>query len=785
MKRSILLLSLLLSIAGWSQNLSQTVRGTVTEKFTSNPVPAATVKITHSNGESYMTIAEADGTFRMPAVTVGRIQVEVNSLGYQPLRLNDIDLNATRETVLNIELMESTSELDEVTVVSSSAVQTNNEMISVSARTFAVEETQRFAGARNDVARMASKLPGVRNTNDAVNDIVIRGNSPNGLLWRLDDLDIPNPNHYGKNGQTGGPVSMLNNNVLRNSDFLTGAFPASYGNALSGVFDLQMRAGNNEKHEFLGQIGFNGVEAGAEGPLGTGSYLVNYRYSVLGLMAAMGFEFGTGSAVPEYQDLTFKVQQRLSSKASVNVFGLWGKSKIDFVRNDDDEDLYGETGINTYSRSQQAVMGINFYYKTSEASILQLTLGTGTIWDNDHLDSLDGMGGAHEYYGMDFRNTTYSANVHWSAHINSRNDLRIGVRNDIHQFDMLDSVYDYDEQRYVNPTNIANSTSLHQPYVEWQYRPSTRWTINSGIHAQILALNGAAIVEPRLGIEYALNEENSLSAAYGLHSQMAPVNIYYRNVSLPMGGSYQPNLDLNFQKSHHFVLGHAYTFSPTLRIKTEVYYQRLYDAIVEQNPSAFSLLNGGTFGGIPNAALNNAGEGRNYGAEISLEQYLRKGFYLFGSISIYNSEYLASDNVWRKGAFAGDYVANLAGGKEFVITKDQQAEKRHSITVDGSLTFAGGQRYTPVDIDASALEGRTVYDEDRAYVLQLPDYFRADLRVAYRIQGRRTTQEWAIDIQNLTNRRNVQNILFDPAAGELVEVYSIGMLPMFQYRIYF
>lgn len=784
MKKFFTLILLIGGLTTSAQNLGSMVRGQVVEQFSLSPLPGAVVTITLQDSSQFQVTTNSEGFFRLGNVQASRISITAEMMGYRSATHRDIDHNATRETVVQFELEETQQQIGEVQIVSNSVLRSNNEMVTTSARTFTIEESQRFAGARNDISRMAAKLPGVRNTDDAINDIVIRGNSPNGLLWRLDGLDIPNPNHYGKNGQTGGPVSMLNNNVLRNSDFLTGAFPASYGNALGGVFDLQMRNGNNETHEFIGQMGFNGLEFGAEGPLGNGSYLANYRYSVLGLMSALGMDFGTGTAVPEYQDFTFKVQQKLSPKLNFSTFGLWGKSKIDFVRTEEDQDLYGETSTNTYSRSQQAVLGMNFYYQLSSDSRLQLTLGTGTIWDTDHLDTLDGLGGAHAFYGMDFRNTTYSANLHWTLHVNHKNDIRAGVRNDVHEFDMLDSVYVWGDG-FVNPTNSADATTLHQPYIEWQYRPTTRITINSGLHSQYLSLNNQFTIEPRLGASYAIDESNTLNLAYGLHSQMPSVNIFFRNVPDGNGGSTQPNLNLDFQKSHHFVLGHSYSWSPTLRIKTEVYYQQLYDAIVAQNSSAFSLLNSGTFGGLPIDGLDNDGRGRNYGVEVAFEQFMNHGFYLFANASLYQSEYMGSDGIWRKGAYAGDYIANLSGGKEFILTKDPAATKRQSITVDAAFNISGGRRYTPVDLEASEALGRTVFDETQVFAKQLPTYHRIDLRVAYRIQGKRITQEWAIDVQNVINHRNIQNVLYDPAANEQVEVYAMGILPMVQWRIYF
>jgi hypothetical protein len=168
-----------------------------------------------------------------------------------------------------------------------------NEMAVVSARSFTIDETERYAGSLGDPSRMAANFAGVTSVSDQRNDIVIRGNSPLGLLWRLEGLEIPNPNHFGSIGTTGGPISMLNINHLTNSDFYTGAFPAEYGNALAGAFDIRMRNGNNQKHEFMGQMGFNGFELGAEGPFSSNSqasYMANFRYSTLEVLHA-GNEF--------------------------------------------------------------------------------------------------------------------------------------------------------------------------------------------------------------------------------------------------------------------------------------------------------------------------------------------------------------------------------------------------------------------------------------------------------------------------------------------------------------
>lgn len=249
------------------QTITQTVRGTVIDMQTLTPLPGANVILLNSDPIIGVS-ADENGRFRLENIPVGRIGIRVTFLGYKDVFMTSLDLLAGKELVLKIE-MEEVAIMSEEVVITANSEKDNpiNDMASVSARSFTVEETERFAGSRNDVSRMASNYAGVRGTDDSRNDIIIRGNSPSGLLWRLEGVDIPNPNHYGSTESTGGPVSILNNNQLANSDFMTGAFPAEYGNAISGVFDLKMRNGNDEKHEFLGQIGFNGFEFGAEGPI--------------------------------------------------------------------------------------------------------------------------------------------------------------------------------------------------------------------------------------------------------------------------------------------------------------------------------------------------------------------------------------------------------------------------------------------------------------------------------------------------------------------------------------
>ena len=378
-----------------AQYIAQSVRGQIIEKQTQTTLPGATVIILESN-PVIATTTDSKGYFLLKNIPVGRISLQISYIGYNTIILSNLNLSSGKELVLDIEMEEKIQTMDEVVITAVKNGETINRMASISARTFSVEESQRYAGARNDISRMAANYAGVCTSNDALNDIVIRGNSPAGLLWRLDGVDIPNPNHFGQIGATGGPVSMLNNNVLSNSDFITGAFPAEYGNAYSGVFDLKMRNGNYNKHEFLGQIGFNGFEFGAEGPVSrknNSSYLINYRYSTMAALQALGISVGTGKAVPNYQDLTFKLNFPTKNIGRITIFALGGISDINFLYSERDtteenNNVYAYKNRDVLSISKMGVIGLSHTYIMNNSTYSKLIIGASTMINENVVDSV-------------------------------------------------------------------------------------------------------------------------------------------------------------------------------------------------------------------------------------------------------------------------------------------------------------------------------------------------------------------------------------------------------------
>lgn len=793
MKRHLLFLPLILlfiSLTAMGQAPTQVIRGRVFDKQTQSPLIGATIKLTEGNRGS---VTDEEGYFRIEGVPVGRISLSVSYLGYEPILLSNLSLSSGKEMVLEIEMEEKVLEAQEVVITADQdKINTNNDMATVSARQFTIEEAERFAGARNDPARMASNFAGVQGTNDAVNDIVVRGNTPYELLWRLEGVDIPNPNHFGDFGATGGPVSALNTNLLANSDFFTGAFPADYGNAISGVFDLRMRNGNDEKHEFLGQIGFNGLEFGAEGPISKKnhfSYLASYRYSTLSIFNALGINFGTGTAIPYYQDFSFKLNFPSDHVGRITVFGLLSEDHLDLKADDlGDENLYISRRIDYSGQNKAAVAGISHTYLTGKNSYTKLTLAYTYGFNRDDVDSLSVVNDApHDFYNADQSEQKMFASFLYNLKLSHKNLMRAGMYGSRSWFAVADSVYRSSRDEFQVISSFDGGITLLQPYINWQYRPNDQLTFNGGIHTMILPYNQSVSFEPRLGVKYELTEKQQLSFGYGWHTFMAPAINYFRTAETEEGLLVYPNTDLGFVQSQQFVLGYDYNFSRILRLKIESYYQYLYDVVAEQSASSYSIVNqGGLATDATPDSLNNSGTGRNYGAELTFEKFLDKGFYFLITASVFDSKYKGSDGVLRNTAWNSHFITNYLAGKDFALNKNKSdARRRTELTADLKVTWAGGRWYTPVDVEQSLISGETKYMDELAFTERFPDYFRLDARIGFRMHGKQITQEWALDVQNVTNRKNPLYQRVDLSTGDVQTINQLGVFPVLQYRIQF
>ncbi|EOZ97842.1 TonB-dependent receptor [Indibacter alkaliphilus LW1] len=774
----LILMALLVTFQASAQTLTQTVRGKVTDHITKSPIPGANVMVLGSD-PLIGAVTDGSGDFRITQVPVGTHTLRIGFIGYKDVILAQVQVNSGKETVLTIVLEEEINQMNEVVVSATEKERTINDMVTVSGRTFSVEETRKYAAAINDPGRMATSFAGVVGADDGNNNISIRGNNPNALLWRMEGIDIPNPNHFAASGAAGGGVAILSAQLLDNSDFITGAFPAEYGNALSGVFDLNLRKGNNEKREFTVQASLLGTDIAVEGPFSKnyrGSYLINYRYSTLSMLAGLGVPLG--DFVTNFQDLSFNFFLPTGKKSTVTVFGFGGLS--DQNRNALLDSLSWQTEfdrMNSNFFSNTGAVGIKHAYILNKSNFLQTTvLASGSnMGDKYGLLNRDYMNEERFYSEFGQSKITFSSVL--NTKISPKYSLRSGVFLNQLYYNVLEQGYGGNAGQMQTHIDAKGSTQSVQAFSQLNVRASQRLTLNFGVHYLQLILNNSTAVEPRFSASYALDEKQRINLGYGLHSQVQPLGTYFAQVEED-GVITFPNKDLKLSRSHHLVLGYDRSLNPYLRMKIETYYQHLYDIpVIPGVNQTTSILN--QEWSLMTDHLVNTGFGKNYGAEFTLEHFTYRDFYFLLSTSFYRSQYKTEENLWRNTRFNGRYNLAFTAGKEY------HWKKNRSFGINLRTIYGGGLWNTPIDLEASIVQGGTVLVESLAFTEQNPAYFRTDVRVSLKRNRPKSTRTVALDVQNATNRKNVFGRYFEPMDGSINTVYLVPLIPVLSYRVEF
>jgi hypothetical protein len=772
--------------SSFSQTLTQVVKGTVIDRDSRMPLEYANVVVQGTDPVLGATTDE-QGNFRIEGVPVGRATLAVQYVGYESALLSEVKVTSAKEVVVTVEM---TEKISEVVVIESEGEkgEARNEMAAVSTRQLSIAETNRYAGGWGDPSRMASNFAGVVSNNDQRNDIVVRGNSPVGVLWRMDGVDIPNPNHFTTNGTSGGGISMLNNNTLENSDFMTGAFPSEYGNATSAVFDLRMRKGNMDSREYLVGFGPNGIEFGAEGPFVKGkpmSYLINYRLSSMKLITKTGLLNWVGG-VPNFSDLNFKFHFQLKN-GYISAFGLGGGSSIEF-KADRDTTQWVEPSdrINELFGSRMAVGGITYMHLFNSKTFLRTTFvssGAQSVFREDSLSTLLNEFPDSRVSMAEGRNSVSMMLNHKAS---ARHTFRTGIIASHLWYDMKMADYvNVPSTEEVELFGYQGGTLLAQAYGAWKYRLNEALTLNLGVHGTFLMLDHQWSAEPRASLTWQVRPRHSLALGLGRHSRMLPAGIYFGQALNPYTGSlYRPNTGLDFIRSDQAVLTYDFRIADHLRLKVEGYAQRLYAVpITGGMPTSFSGLNlGSDFDNIVSSEwLLSEGKGRNLGTELTLERFFSEGYFFLLTGSLYDSRYQGSDEVWRNTSFNGNFACNVLAGREFTLGK----RKRNVLNVSTTVMYAGGRRLIPIDLEASRAAGATVLVLDQAYSEQAENYFRTDLRLAFRNNQKKFSHEIAFDLRNLFNTQNYFRRDYNPETDRIEYEPSLGLFPMVFYRFEF
>ncbi len=775
MKKLVLALLFLGIFSGFAAGQpTQTIRGVVRDR--SSEVPLRSVSVAVSGAPSSLNAStDSLGRFAIPGVPVGRYDIQATLMGYQPAISKEILVTSARETFVEIWMTESAEALDAIVVTPQiDKAEPLNYMALASARVLSVEEASRYAGGFDDPARLASSFAGVTGSMGN-NGIVVRGNSPVYFQWKMEDVEIPNPNHFADvTAFGGGGLTALSSHVLGNSDFFTGAFPAEYGNALSGVFDVNMRRGNNRKMENTFQIGPLGIDLASEGPFkkdGDASYIFNYRYSTLALLSPLMPEDADGT---QYQDLSFKLN---FPTRKAGTFSLWGIGLVDrsgqTAETDPADWVYLQDMEDQDVKQYMGAAGLSHKIAAGKGAYLKTTLAATVGGLDMHTERMDAAAELKPQNVIKNTNWNFVFTSALNKKFNSWHTNRTGVRITGLQYDMLlEEAYDGQSIRTV--ADQSGFSTLLQAYSSSSLQLSDAWTFNVGVNAQWLTLNDSYAIEPRAGLRWTFRPGQSIGVSYGMHSRMEMLNYYF---SGPAGQ--QINKDIDFTRAHHIVLSYDYTIGRDYHLKIEPYYQLLYDVPILPGTS-FSLINLQSDWFITDR-LENSGKGMNYGVDLTFEKYVSRGFYYMFTASVFESKYRAGDGVWHSTRFNRNYAVNLLAGKEWMTGRRDQ----NTFGANFRITYQGGDRYSPVDDAASTAAGDVVYDDTKAFSEQLGPAFLCHFTVNYRINRAKTSHEFALKVLNATNYKDYYGHRYNFRTHSAEPEREAIMIPNISYKIQF
>ncbi len=800
---------LILASMIFGQNLTQTVRGTLLDEDSKMPLIGANVIIVNSN-PLVGAATDENGNFKLGNIPIGRIALKLSYLGYENAVIPNIVVNSGKEVVLNLTMQESAVKMDAVVVtVNKNKGEALNDMAMISARSISPEQTSLYAGGFNDPSRIVSNFAGVTSTQDGSNDIIVRGNSPKYMQWRLEGEQITNPNHFADQSSAGGSISTLNNNILATSDFYTGAFAPEYGDVLSGVYDVKLRTGNNEKMEAVFGFGLIGTDLTLEGPFKKGyggSFLVNYRYSTVSLLNKMGLVDVKG--ILNFQDAAFKVVLPTKKMGVFSLYGLGGASNFTFEditpalwETPGDRFMFADIKEDYKKQAHLLNTGINHTLSLNDNSYIRTALTYANegvdddIFEAKFIKIRDTKGEflrdsvvnrALNFTGR-LSKPTYRGSVTYNNKINARHKIQIGTKYTLFAYDFNQSQLQNNTTNRVTLVDFKENIATIRNFVSWKYKINEDLTMVSGFHNMNVLYNKKSTFEPRLAINWKLNNTSSFNVGYGNHSNMEAIHHYFAKVKQPNGTITEPNKDLDLLKAHHFVVGYEKRFSKNMMVKIEAYYQDLYNLPVEnKDTSYYATINEGLeFRYID---LVNKGKGKNYGVELTLEKFLSNNYYFLINTSIYQSKYTALEGIERNTLYNGNYLVNFLFGKEFV---NLGKKKNQTLGLNLKAFAGGGRKIIPLLRDGQGKvavdpANNQFWDYKKAYQNDIDDLYTIIASVSYKWNKRRTTHELFLNIDNLTNTKGRITEFYDAdkpnSTGNLTQ---FGIFPNLMYRVYF
>ena len=758
----------ILSQESLAQEQTGIIRGRITDEVTALPITEAHVSVV---GNDLVSVSDSEGKFRIEDLGVGRYTIIISHAAYVPQKTEAI-VKSGKETVVDFKLKSSVLVLDEVTVENSPGITLSKGLDAVS---LDMEATNRIPANFFDPVRLTTSFPAVVASNDQANHLVVRGNSPNTVAWRLEGMTIVNPNHTTNAGtladlpvQAGGGVNILSGQMLGNSNFVASPFDADLGNGWS-VFDLKYRDGNNESWETTLQASLVGFDVAEEGPVGNGSILANYRYSFVGLLTAAGIDFG-GESI-SFQDLSFNYVIP-SEKGQWKLFGLGGVSKNDFEPSTDPQEWEFDKDSRRISYGgNTGAIGSTWERNLNESSSLRFSAMYSTTEQSRDYTETDTFASAATGEGAEDININQgilSTRLEWRKRIENL-VLRIGSLSDYHTGTIDQLTYNESLTAITNTFNNDLTGWNLQPFVNFSLSVNQTGLLETGLRYSYFSFNGTSSLEPRIRISSNISEKVRFQIGYAKNSRLQTLSTYLLN---PF------NESLGLSKSTLISLALRTEINEYSSVRGEIFIQN-QDEIPAVPLTRVNIAN--FFDELPVFFFENIGEARNIGFETTYEKRMHNGLYLLAGGSIYNSQYFFN-NQWVDGRFDGDFTLNFTIGGE---SGKEKGEKYRTLNYNARFLYLGGFNVSPIDLQVSMNTRTSVVDYNSLYTIPLDNYVRLDLSVSMRVNKAGSSRIIGLDIQNALNKENPYINYYDVRKGEERFLTQLGMVPVIYYKIEF
>ena len=720
------------------------VKGTVIDKSSRQPLEFINVMIVGLNKGG---VTNAEGKFSIGQVPPGIYRLQASAIGYKTVTTPEYILS-TRDLHIQIEMEENQTELEGVTVTASPFRRDIESPVSL--RIIGLQEIEKSPGANRDISRIVQSYPGVTFSPIGYrNDLIVRGGSPSENRFYLDGVEIPNINHFSTQGASGGPVGILNADLIREVNFYTGAFPTDKGNALSSVLDFKLRDGDMERNSLKATLGASEVSLASNGHLGKKtSYLVSVRQSYLQFLFDMlGLPF-----LPTFTDAQFKLKTRFDARNELTVLGLGGIDKMKLNTKADDED--NEYILSYLPKIQQETFTLGAVYRHYAGAHVQSVVASHSYLNNRNTKYQQNDESDPEHLMLRLRSTEQNTQLRLENSSSFRNwKVTVGTSLDYSQYSnttfqkvYTDHAQTFDYHTYLGIMRwglfgTVNYTSIDE-----------RFTASLGLRAD--ANNYSAAMKdlsdqlsPRLSLSYQLTEHWSLSGNAGLYYQLPPYTaLGFKNNN----GLYANKYALRYMQVSQGSVGLNWRKGDTFEVSVEGFYKD-YDKIPLSVADGIPLTcKGNDYGVIGNELLTSTAQGRSYGAELLLKWLVAKKLNLASSFTLFKSEYRTDkESEYIASAWDNRFIFNLRGTYNL---------PRHW-SVGMKVSCIGGAPYTPYDADKSSLvtawnaQGKPYYDYTRYNEERLPAFTQVDIRIDKTFYLKRCMLGFYIDLQNIAGSK--------------------------------